>query len=57
MLTTDELCDKLVHILDTELLIEALQITPDELLERFADKVELHWDKLIEVIDDDGYEI
>lgn len=49
----EELCDKLVHILDTELIIEALQITPEEILERFQDKVELHYNKLLEVVEDE----
>lgn len=53
MLPFEELCDKLVHILDTELIIEALQITPEEILQRFQDKVELHYDKLLEVVEDE----
>ena len=52
MVTIEELSEKLVALYDTELLIEALQIGPVELLERFEDKIELHWVKLEEMIDE-----
>lgn len=55
MLTTDEICDKLLVLYDVEDLIELLQITATELLERFDDKIELYYDRLhAEVSDGEG---
>jgi hypothetical protein len=38
-LTYDEKREKILHRLDIEIIIEALQITADELLDRFDDKL------------------
>jgi len=44
--TLNEICDILLIRYDTELLIELLQISAEELLERFEDKVSQNYDKL-----------
>lgn len=51
--TLDEICDILLVQYDVELLIELLQITPEELLERFEDKLTEHYDKLNEELGED----
>ena len=38
-LTFDEQREKILHRLDIELILETLQITADELLDRFEDKL------------------
>lgn len=47
-LTTRELIEKLAAYYDEVSLLELLDIRAKELLERFEDRVELHYDKLIE---------
>ena len=49
MLTLEELSDRILNIL----ILELRQITSTELRERFEDIIELHWDKLVEAIDDE----
>lgn len=53
MLTMEELCDKLLIYYDADLLVEALQISATEILERFEDKVEIHYNKLLEAVIND----
>ena len=53
MLTREELCAKILEQYDADLLLEILQISAEEILERFDDKIELHWFKLEEAIDDE----
>lgn len=45
MLTLDELADRLKHI-DEISLMEVLEITSDELVDRFMDKIEYKMDDL-----------
>ena len=52
-LTIDELCARIKNQWDVELIIEALQITADELLDRFDDKVSEHYEKLNEEMEDE----
>lgn len=42
MLTYDEIRDKLLVTYDVELLLELLQISAEELLDRFDDRLETH---------------
>ena len=48
-----ELYDRIRNQWDVELIIEALQITTDELLDRFDDKVSEHYEKLNEELEDE----
>ena len=50
--TYEELCDRLLVHTDTLELIELLGVTPEELLERFEDKVELNRDEIEEYLDE-----
>ena len=52
-MTMDELCDKLMEQYDVELLLELLQINAEELLDRFEDRIEAHWDRLQEAVEDE----
>ena len=54
MLPIEELCAKLIKHYDADLLLEELQISARELLERFEDKVEIHYYKLLEAITDES---
>jgi coproporphyrinogen III oxidase-like Fe-S oxidoreductase len=49
-LTMDEVCEIiLLHDVDADLLIEVLGISAEEILERFEDKIEIHFDHLKEL--------
>ena len=49
MLTLEEIGEMIVlHEIDPDLLVEVLEITTEEILERFEDKVELRLRKLRE---------
>jgi lipoate-protein ligase A len=46
----DEVCEIiLLHDVDADLLIEVLGISAEEILERFEDKIEIHFDHLKEL--------
>jgi len=45
MLTVEELIEAIKREYDIELLCEALEVTADELLSRFDDKLMIHLDK------------
>ena len=50
-MTVNEICETIVLLdIDPDLLVEVLQISSEELLDRFDDKVELHLRKLKEVV-------
>jgi len=52
MLTLEETKEKILRFYDPDDLLEALQITSDELLDRFEDKLivrlEKFWDEILE---------
>ena len=50
--TFDELCVKLIGKADVEDLLELLQITPEELLEKFECRVEERREELEEFLDE-----
>jgi hypothetical protein len=52
MLTLDELADRLRHI-DEISLMEVLEITSDQLVDRFMDKIEYKMDDLQEDFEED----
>ena len=52
MLTFKELCEKLLVRYDAEDLIDLLEISSTELLDRFEDKIELHILKIEGAIDE-----
>lgn len=52
MLTLGELREKLLVRYDADDLLEVLQISAQELLERFEDKIEIHVEKLVEAVDE-----
>ena len=54
MLTYDEFRAKIVHKLDIEELIELLQVSSDDLLDRFDDRLEIYMGKLLEAIEDES---
>ena len=51
--TFEELCDRLLVHTDTLELLELLCVTPEDLIERFEDRIELHMDKLEEYLNDE----
>tara|TARA_B100001964_G_scaffold108532_1_gene121255 strand:- start:884 stop:1084 length:201 start_codon:yes stop_codon:yes gene_type:complete len=53
-LTIEELIEIVGERYDPDLLIEVLQITSEEILERFKDKVEENYDKFEETEDNDN---
>lgn len=54
MLTMDEIRDKLLTQYDTELLLELLQINAEELLDRFDDKLEIHYAAITDALRGSG---
>lgn len=56
MLTLEETKEKILRFYDPDDLLEALQITADELLDRFEDKLivrlEEFWDEILEEEED-----
>lgn len=52
MLTPNEICEKLIVFYEVDLIIELLQISAEELLERFEDRIETHYDRILEAIDE-----
>ena len=49
-LTIDEIHETLLlHGVDADLLLEVLDISAEEILERFEDKIEIHFDHLKEL--------
>jgi len=56
MLTLEETKEKILRFYDPDDLLEALQITSDELLDRFEDKLivrlEKFWDEILEEEED-----
>lgn len=53
MLTLDEICDKIRSDYDVDLVCELLDISVDEILDRFDYKITKHWDRLQEELSDD----
>ena len=53
MLTKEELCEKILENYDADLLLELLQISAEDLLGRFEDRIEIHWSALEEALSDD----
>jgi hypothetical protein len=54
MLTLEDLYEKILHKLDIEELIELLQVSSDDLLDRFEDRVEIYMGKLLEAVEDES---
>lgn len=52
-LTLDELKEKLSAYYDEVSILELLHIRSDELLDRFEDRVELYYDRLIEEFEEE----
>jgi hypothetical protein len=52
MLTVDEMRDKLLAQYDAELLLELLQINSEELLDRFEDRLETHYETIRDALVD-----
>lgn len=52
-LTLNEIVERLLHQYDILDIIELLDISAEDLLERFEDKLEKHFDKLEEEVDGD----
>lgn len=55
-LTLEEIKEKLLRFYDPDDLLEALQISSEELLDRFEDKLLLRLDKFQEDLEEELYE-
>lgn len=54
-LTLDEIKERLLHIYDTDDLLEALQISSEEILDRFEDKLLRRLDEFQEDLEEEAY--
>ncbi len=55
-LTLDEIKEKILHLYDPDDLLEALQISSEEILDRFEDKLIRKLDDFTEELEDEVYE-
>lgn len=55
-LTLEELKEKILHLYDPDDLLEALQITAEEILDRFEDKLLRRLEEFQEDLEDEDYE-
>ncbi len=55
-LTLDEIKEKILHLYDPDDLLEALQISSEEILDRFEDKLIRKLDQFTEELEDEVYE-
>ncbi len=55
-LTLDEIKERLLHIYDPDDLLEALQISSEEILDRFEDKLLRRLDEFQEDLEEELYE-
>lgn len=51
MLTLDDVCDRLKHI-DEVSLLEVLDISSEDIIDRFIDKIEIKFEELAEDLDE-----
>jgi rRNA maturation endonuclease Nob1 len=56
MLTLEELKDRLAHRFDEVTLMERLDISSEELVQAFSDKIEELYDELVEEVTEDEEE-
>ena len=54
-LTLEEIKERLLHIYDPDDLLEALQISSEEILDRFEDKLLRKLDEFQEDLEEDAY--
>jgi len=55
-LTLEEIKEKILHLYDPDDLLEALQISSEEILDRFEDKLIRKLDDFTEELEDEIYE-
>jgi hypothetical protein len=55
-LTLEEIKEKILHLYDPDDLLEALQISSEEILDRFEDKLIRKLDQFTEELEDEVYE-
>ena len=55
-LTVEEIKEKILHLYDPDDLLEALQISSEEILDRFEDKLIRKLDQFTEELEDEVYE-
>jgi len=55
-LTLEEIKEKILHLYDPDDLLEALQISSEEILDRFEDKLIRKLDEFTEELEDEVYE-
>ena len=55
-LTLEEIKEKILHLYDPDDLLEALQISSEEILDRFEDKLIRKLDQFTEELEDEIYE-
>ena len=53
-MTLEDLHERIRHKLDPDDLLELLQVSSDDLLDRFEDRVEIYMGKLLEAIEDES---
>lgn len=52
ILTLEELCERLRERVDPDLLLEELGLSTEDLVDRFEDKIEAKFSKLIALVED-----
>tara|TARA_R110001606_G_scaffold354307_1_gene505004 strand:- start:518 stop:694 length:177 start_codon:yes stop_codon:yes gene_type:complete len=55
-LTLDEIKEKILHLYDPDDLLEALQISSEEILDRFEDKLLRKLDQFTEELEEEVYD-
>lgn len=52
LLTLEELCERLRERVDPDLLVEELELTTEQLVDRFEDVIEMKYGKLLPLVED-----
>lgn len=50
-LTLEELCELLKERVDPDLLVEELSLTTEEIVDRFEDKINIRFSKLVQLVE------
>lgn len=52
ILTLEELCERLKERVDPDLLVEELELSTEQLVDRFSDIIEYRYHKLLPLVED-----
>jgi hypothetical protein len=52
MITLEELCEKLKERVDPDLLVDELNLSTEELVDRFQDRIEQRFSRLLKLVED-----